>query len=70
MRAVLYITSQACSPFFRYDPLRGEAKDVQTTVANETEVCRGGDGDARVEERRILDGVAIEALGTKLEHAL
>ena len=55
-------------PLLRDNALGGQAEDVESPIAYEAEVGGGGDGDARVEERRILYGVAIEALGAVFEH--
>jgi hypothetical protein len=42
--------------------------DVQPSIANETEVCASAHGEARVEERRVLDAVWVEAGRAELEH--
>ena len=43
-------------------------QDVEASIADEAKVCSCGNGYARVEEGRVFDAVAIEALSAKLEH--
>ena len=54
--------------FLADDALGGQIKDVQPSIANETEVCDSAHGEERVEERRVLDDVWVEAGGAELEH--
>lgn len=55
-------------PFLGHHALRRQAENVQSAIANETKVGRGSNCYARVEERRVLHRVSIEALGPILEH--
>jgi hypothetical protein len=56
------------SPLLRHYPVRGQTEDIQPSIAYKSEVCRRGDGDARIEEGRVLDAVAVVALRAELEH--
>ena len=55
-------------PFFFYNAVGSKIQDVEAAIANEPEVCSGGDCDAGIEERGVFDGEAIEARCAVLEH--
>jgi len=55
-------------PLQRHDPVGRELEDVQPPIAHEAKVRRRRDGEAVVEEGRVLDRAAVEALGAKLQH--
>ena len=55
-------------PFFSNDALTRQSQNIETSISYQTKVLRGSYSDSRVKERRVFDGVAIEALGAKLEH--
>ena len=56
------------SPFLSDDAFRGQAQDIEASVANETEVGGRCDCDAGIEEGRVFHSIAIEALGAELKH--
>ena len=53
-------------PFFLHYARRRQSQDVEPAVADQAEVGGRRDGQARVEEWRVFDGIAIEALGAEL----
>jgi hypothetical protein len=55
-------------PFLRNDAGLGQPQHVHAPVADEPKVGRRRDGDARVEEGRVLDAVAVVALRAVFEH--
>lgn len=55
-------------PFLCDYAARCQTENVDSTVAYEPKVCRCSDGDARVEERRVLDAVPVVALGAEFKH--
>ena len=55
-------------PFLSDDTLGCQAKDVESSIANEAEIRGRSYGDARVEEGGVFDCIAVEPLGTKFEH--
>lgn len=56
------------APFLGDDAVGCEPENVQSAVPDEAEVGGAGDGYARIEERRVLDAIAVEALGPELQH--
>ena len=56
-------------PFFHYDTFGRQAKNVKPAIAHKPEVGGRGNCKARVEVWRVLDSIAIEALGAELKHA-
>lgn len=50
------------------DSLCAELEDIQAAIADQAKVGAGGDGEAGVEEGRVLDAVRVETLGPELEH--
>ena len=55
-------------PFLRDDAFRCQTQDIETAIPYETEVGGGSYGKPGVEEGRVFDGIAVEALGAELEH--
>lgn len=54
--------------FLSDDAVGRQAQYVDPPIADEAKVGGRCDGEAGVEEGRVLDAVPVEALGAKLEH--
>ena len=59
---------RSAAPFLNHDPIGRQSQDVKPSVPDEPKISRCGDCETGVEEWRVFDGVAIEALSAKLEH--
>ena len=57
-------------PFLSNNSFGGQAKDIQPSVSDESKIGRRCNCDTRIEERRVLYGIAIETLSPELEHAV
>lgn len=55
-------------PFLRDNSVRCQAEDIQPSVADQAIVGRRCNGDFGIKKWGVLHSVAIEALGTVLEH--
>lgn len=55
-------------PFFGNNAFRRQSKDIEPSIPHKAKVLGGSYSDSRVEEGRVLNGVAIEALSTVFEH--
>jgi hypothetical protein len=55
--------------FIRYDPIGRQRQNIETSVTYESKIRRGCTGYPVVEERRVLNGVAIEALSSIAKHS-
>lgn len=55
-------------PFHRHNAIWGQFKDKQASISNQTKIGRRCDRQLIVEEGRVFDRAAVEALGSEAEH--
>jgi len=62
------VRKKSNAPLLSYYAIGRETQNVQTPISHETEVRGTCNGYARIEEWRVLDAIAVEALGSVLQH--
>ena len=55
-------------PFLSNDSFGCQTQYIKAAIAYKTKVLGGSYSDSRIKKGRVLDSVAIEALGTVFEH--